>query len=49
MVGTSESINTVIDWERAISGDPEYDLATAEKHMIQARDGTQNQEKMQSK
>lgn len=39
MVGTSESINAVIDWERAISGDPEYDLATTEKHIIQARDG----------
>jgi aminoglycoside phosphotransferase (APT) family kinase protein len=39
MVGTSEGINAVIDWERAISGDPEYDLATAEKHIIQARDG----------
>jgi aminoglycoside phosphotransferase (APT) family kinase protein len=39
MVGTSESINAVIDWERAISGDPEYDLATAEKHIIQAKSG----------
>ena len=39
MVGTEQGINAVIDWERSISGDPEYDLAIAEKHIIQEEDG----------
>jgi len=39
MLGGSENINALIDWERSISGDPEYDLATAEKHLTQRHDG----------
>lgn len=34
IAGTS-SINAVIDWERAISGDPYYDLAKAEQSLLQ--------------
>ncbi|WEL19456.1 phosphotransferase family protein [Candidatus Nanohalococcus occultus] len=36
LVGDEKGINAVVDWERAISGDPEYDLFTAEKHLLQA-------------
>ncbi|WP_414837026.1 phosphotransferase [Candidatus Nanohalococcus occultus] len=32
-------VNAVVDWERAISADPEYDLFTAEKHFLQAEPG----------